>query len=420
VDVSTATKTKKGKMSAPRQGENKSWLDLLIDGTEENESPERYFYWAGLAAISAVVRKNVFIDRFFYKLYPNIYVALVSSRSGLKKGIPISIVKGILEECALTRIISGCNSIQGLIKELSMQRTFENGNVLSEAQGIMLSDEFESFLTDDPKALTYLTALHNTHEHEKSWTKNIKSSPIEELKSPCLTLLIASNEALFDSIVKQKDIEGGFIARTFIVHESQVKLINPLVKPPKVKLDSHELAMQLTKISKIKGEFKWTPDAGDMYTEWYTKLSHNQSDDRTGTLGRLGDQVLKVAMLISLSRKESLDITTEDLSMSIRNCESCMPAVNVVTLSGKSEVGDAISRVLKVLITSPNQEISRSKILARLHSYGVDSMVLDRVMESLIQADAIHQPFRNSKKEVMYRMKKETYEKYIKFKKEES
>jgi hypothetical protein len=367
-----------------------------------------------------MVRKNVYINRYFYKLYPNIYVALVSSRSGLKKGIPISIVKSLLELCGTTRVISGCNSIQGLIKELSMQRTYPNGMVLSDAQGIMLSDEFESFLTDDPKALTYLTALHNTHEHEKSWTKNIKSSPIEELKSPCLTLLVASNEALFDSVVRQKDIEGGFIARTFLIHEYRPKLINPLVVAPKVKLDAHELAMHLLKMSKIKGEFVWTPEAGDFYTEWYTKISLMDSDDRTGSVGRLGDQVLKVAMLVSLARKDTLDITVEDLSLAITKCEDCMPAVNVVSMSGNgTDISNAISMVLKLLLISPNQELSRNKILARLHPRGVDSITLDRVMNSLMESRAIEQPYRNEKKEIIYKMRKQEFDRYRKFQQEE-
>src|SRR6516164_1362310 len=163
-----------------------SWLDLLVQSTEESEAPERYFWWSGLAAISAIARKNVYLNRHYYKLYPNIYVALVSSRSGAKKGIPISICKAILEECEICRIISGCNSIQGLTQDLSQQKTYPNGLVITEAQGIMISDEFEAFLTEDPRALTYLTALHNTHEHEKSWQKRLKGSPLEELRSPCL------------------------------------------------------------------------------------------------------------------------------------------------------------------------------------------------------------------------------------------
>ena len=406
-------------MVAPKE-EQRSWLEILTQSTEESESPERYFWWSGLAAISAVVRKNVFIDRFFYKLYPNIYVALVSSRSGLKKGVPISIVKSILEETEMTRVVSGCNSIQALIQALSMQETFPSGMVIGDAQGIMVSDEFESFLTEDSRALTYLTALHNTHEHEKSWKKRLKNSPLEELKSPCLTLLVASNEVLFDSVVKQKDVEGGFIARTFIVHESKQKLINPLVHAPKTKIDKKELVARLVRMTRVRGEFRWTKEAADYYTEWYTKLCGLELDDRTGSVGRLGDQVLKVAMLISLSHKESLDITLDDLQLSIERCESCMPAVKVVSMSRKvTDIGEAITQVMKFLLVAPDQELSRSRLLTKLHGEGIDSLVLDRVIESLIQSGALKQPYRNSKKEIMYKLKKEAYEAYMKFKKEE-
>src|SRR5208337_3505809 len=241
------------------------WLETLLESTKEAEAPERYFWWAGLCAISAVIGKKVFLQRGpFYRLYPNIYVALVSARSGLRKGIPIMIAKKMVQDLDSVRVISGCNSIQGLIKELSMQQTFKSGAVVNQAQGLMISDEFESFITEDPRALTYLTALHNTHEHEESWKKRLKGSPLEELKSPCLSLLVASNEALFESMVKQKDIEGGFIARTFVVHESKRKKINSLIYTDEeiVKLIDdntkyrNKLLLRLLQIEKLTGKIK--------------------------------------------------------------------------------------------------------------------------------------------------------------------
>jgi hypothetical protein len=362
-----------------------------------------------------MVRKNVFLNRHYYKLYPNIYVALVSARSGAKKGIPISIVKKILESCELCRVISGCNSIQGLIQDLSQQKTYQNGVVITTAQGIMLSDEFESFLTDDPKALTYLTALHNTHEHEKSWTKRLKSSPIEELKEPCLSLLVASNEALFDSMVKQKDIEGGFIARTFIVYERKPRLINSLVSAPKIVPDIHELSTRLLKVSKVIGEFRWTEDAANLYDAWYRRLATMGHDDKTGSVNRLGDQVLKAAMLISLARKDDLDLTVEDVALAIKKCEECMSAINVMMLtSTNGNASGPIKSVLKQLAYAPEQTMSRAKLLSRLHSEGIDSMILDRALESLQQSNGITQPFRKGK-DIMYRMTKEAYSQFESF-----
>ena len=388
-----------------------SWLDELLYATEENESPERYFWWSGLATISAIARKNVFIERHFYKLYPNIYVALISSRSGGKKGIPISICKKLLETVGTTRIISGCNSIQGLIQELSMQRTLSPTVTLKEAHGIMLSDEFDSFLTDDPKCLTYLTALHNTHEHEKGWTKRLKGSPVEELRSPCLTMLVASNETLFDSMVKHKDIEGGFIGRTFVVYEKRSKEPNSLVYAPKHKINFHDLSLRLLKISKLKGEFKWSTRAGEKYDRWYKQLHAQNIDDRTGSINRLGDQVVKAAMLISLARKDELTLEMDDVEMAIDKCTECaITAMRMISTTGGTNgtVPNATGLVTKIIVDAANHTITRQKLLSKLYPYNVQSYQLDKVIETMMGANWIT-AFRNGDKVVCYKLTEEGY-----------
>lgn len=406
-----------------------SWLETLLESTKEAEAPERYFWWSGLCAISSVVRKKVFLQRGpFYKLYLNIYVALVSSRSGLRKGVPISLIKGLVRELDSVRVISGCNSIQGLIHELSMQKTFKTGAVVNEAQALMISDEFESFLTEDPRALTYLTALHNTHEHEDSWEKRLKSSPIEELKSPYLSLLIASNEVLFESMVKQKDIEGGFIARTFIVHESKRKRINDLMytdEEMKDLLDADSvyrafLIERLKEVAKLSGEIKLSDKARKDYRSWYEQLSASEEDDKTGSLDRLGDQVLKVASLISLSETNDLIITPNQLIKAIEESEKCLMGVRAIAMEkSRGDINPVIEKVLKELLKSlergPHEgpSITRKKLMIATH---IEAMLLDRALDTLVQRGAIHEAKRNSKKEIFYEMKKGVFEQYMRFK----
>jgi hypothetical protein len=405
----------------------KTWLDILLEATKEAESPERYFWWSGLCAIASVVKKKVYMQRgAFYKLYPNIYVALVSARSGLRKGIPISLIKGLIQELDEVRVISGCNSIQGLIKELSMQKTFKSGAVVSEAQGILLSDEFESFITEDPRALTYLTALHNTHEHEAEWTKMLRNSPTEQLKSPCLTLLVASNEALFSSMVKQKDIEGGFIARTFIVHESKRKKVNSLLytdeeitkilEEDKVYRDL--LLCRLRIISKLNGKMTFTSEAAKYYESWYQELAVTNIEDKTGTYDRLGDQVIKVAMLIALSCHDELVITKDDLELAIEKSEECLLGVKSIALeTEKGDVNPIIEKVLKILLKSEEHKVTRQKLLIITH---IEAIILDRALDTLIQRGAIYEPKRNEKKQIYYELTEETYQSYMKFKVQEN
>lgn len=388
-----------------------AWLDDLLKQTEESEAPERYFWWSGLAAISAITRKNVWVNRHYYKLYPNIYVALISSRSGARKGIPISICKKILEEVNQTRIISGCNSVQGLIQELGSQKTLDGGAVISDAHGIMLSDEFDAFLTEDPKALTYLTTLYNTHEHEKGWEKTLKNSPKVHLKAPCLTMLVASNEMLFDSVVKQKDIEGGFIGRTVLVRETKARRVNSLVEAPKNRINFAKLAERLLDISKIKGEFVWSQTGGEYFDTWYRKLCAQDVDDRTGSLNRLGDQVLKVTMLISLSRRDDLVLEAEDIQMAIHKCLECIEtAIRIAPVNApvNGSKPNARRMVEKYLKEAPNYTIERSMLITRCHPYGIHSPEINMQIVQLSE-DGWIKAFKDASGKMHYQLTDEGY-----------
>ena len=290
----------------------------------------------------------------------------------------------------------------------------------------MVSDEFESFLTEDQRALTYLTALHNTHEHEESWKKRLRNSPLEELRSPCLSLLIASNEALFESMVKQKDIEGGFIARTFIVHESKRKKMNSLIYNDDeikelIEIDSkhHKKLMdRLREVGNLTGLMRLSDSASKHYRSWYEQLFNSDMEDKTGTIDRLGDQVLKVAMLISASEQNDLIIAERQLAKAIEESEKCLMGTRAISMEKtKGDINPIIEKVLKELIRSPEQEITRKKLMIATH---IEAMLLDRALDTLVQRGAIHEPKRNSKKEIYYKMTKDTYKTYMKFKVSES
>src|ERR1700751_1296 len=122
-----------------------SWIQELLNETSESESPEQYLYWSGLCAIAATVNKKVYMDKWIYKLYPNIYVFLTGD-SGLRKGMPVSLARSLVEKINCTRVLAGRGSIQGVVKELGKAYTLGDGGILKEAYGFICSGEFSSFL----------------------------------------------------------------------------------------------------------------------------------------------------------------------------------------------------------------------------------------------------------------------------------
>jgi len=387
------------------------WIDKVVLAMSENESPLRFFYWSALATIAAVVRKNVFLDRYFYKLYPNIYVMFVA-KSGMKKGIPVSLAKSLVSIVGCTRVITGRNSIQAVIYDLSKAYTTEGGEVIKDAHGFMVSGELAAFLIKDPDAMTILTDLYDTHFHEDQWKNSLKSTGVEILKAPCLTLLGATNEEHFEEAVPSPAVSGGFVARTFLILGEKKGKPNPLTEKPTMMVSHKELASYLTDLTKVKGEFRWSSEAKALYNKWYFPFAEEEHQDPTGTMERIPDQILKVAMLLSLSHSPNLVLEATHIEESLDSCLRCVTGVKQVTMgSGKSTLGFQTKLIVRELIARPDHQVERQKLLQKFWGE-FDAFDLDRIVETLIGAGAITVQRHGTK--TVYKMKESALEQFVK------
>lgn len=370
------------------------WINDLLDMTEEVETPKSFIFWAGLAAISAVVKKKVWLNKHVYKLYPNIFVMLVAP-SGGRKGFGIWLAKALAQQVGNCRIISGRTSIQAILQALSTATTSTTGPPITDASCLIASSEFASSLIDDPQTFTILTDLYDTHAHEFGWKNTLKGTGTEELKDVCITMISASNPTHLQNKIPEADVNGGFVGRTVIVAETKKRLVNSLITKPKIDFDFGKLVPYLKQVASVTGEFTWTQAGATAFDSWYVslnaKLETGEIIDETGTADRVHDQVLKVAMLLSLSESTTLTLDEPHITEAINLCTSS--AVNVrKTLEGtggKSQFGRGTKVVLGALLRRPpDYSIQRSKLLR--NNYGeFDAQELDRIVETLKQAGAI-------------------------------
>jgi len=331
-----------------------SWLTNLIEQHKELESPQSFWLWSGLCTISAVVKDNIWIDRGgAYKLYPNIYVMLHAD-SGLKKGKPVSLAKELVKRVNNTRIISGRSSIQGILKKLGTAYTVPGGKVVNRSVGFIVASEFSSSLVSDPAAMTILTDLYDRQWNEGEWESLLKMETFE-LKDPTISMLVATNEAHFEDFIARKDIHGGFIGRMFVIAESEVEQLNPLIRRMKIVPDIEKLAVYLKEVAKLQGPFEDLEgtSAGKLYEDWYMHFYGMVKDqkikDATGTIQRFGDSVLKVAILLALADEPKLVIRESNMSMAIQICEKLISGVRKTTL-GKVKKDDMNTNRKTILI----------------------------------------------------------------------
>lgn len=342
-----------------------SWIDDLIAQHSELESPLSFWKWSALAAISAVVKDQVWFDKQLYKLYPNIYVMLHAD-SGLKKGPPVSMAKQLVRAVGNTNIISGRSSIQGILKEMGTSETMPGGKIVNKANTFICSSELSSSIVEDKVATDILTDLYDRHYNEGDWKSLLKMETFS-LKNATITMLAATNEAHSEEFFIKKDIQGGYFARTFIIYESKRNVTNSLMFPLKSKIDYNESAKYLKEVAKLKGEFQASIEVRTYFNDWYNSLRDSidlqQIKDPTGTLNRFDDSILKVAMLLSLGKEPKLEIEMETLKEAIGQCEKLVGNIRKTTLGrGKSNTAPQKAVIIAELVNRGNHIISRLQL----------------------------------------------------------
>jgi hypothetical protein len=366
-----------------------SWIQEVLDAYSESEAPPKFFYWSALSAISAIVRKNVYLDMQHYILRPNIYVMIVAD-SGTKKGIPVNLAKEVVKRLKATRIITGRISLPQVLKDLGKLHHIDSTRSIKEAHAFLVSGELSSFLVRDNDALNILTDLYNCHENEEEWVNSLKSTGIDKLLAPCLTILGASNEDLLEDVITQKDVKGGFIARTFIVSTQEKGTPNSLLRPLMIKPDKQKLANSLERLLDVKGEFVIDPDAIEYCESWYNKLFKLNINDKTHTIGRLEDKVLKVAMLLALAEGNDLIIKKSHMMESIYEVDLTWHSARQVMLGSGKDVNLSykLKLVFRALVLKPNHTLTRRELMQRFMG-DIDHFDLDRIIEMMLAADCI-------------------------------
>lgn len=368
------------------------WLQQLINQHDELESPKSFWYWSAIAAISAVVKDQVWLDRQIYNLYPNIYVML-HAESGMKKGPPISMARQLVKPVNNTRIISGRSSIQGILKDLGTAYTSPGGKIQTKSVAFICSSELSSSIVDDKVATKILTDLYDRQYNVGEWKSLLKMETFE-LKDPTITMLTATNEAMSEDFFTRSAIQGGYFARTFIVYEKENQTNNSLVYPLRHPIDYVGSASYLKELAKLAGPFKplasickddefrwkkvirgreiWFNEVGLIYDDWYDAFKEMirtlEHKDETGTMNRFGDSVLKVAMLLSLAQHTNLVITIEAMNNAITECEKLLGNVRKTTL-GKQGLNQASvfkTLIIMELLNRPNHQISRAVLMKKM------------------------------------------------------
>ncbi len=378
-----------------------SWISDLMADNADVETPVSYMYWSLLCCISAVAANNYTLRTLKGNLvyYPNLYVILMGE-SGLGKGYPINLAKKIVQEAKVTRVIAGRSSIQAIIKELASTRSEQGKPLMTDSRGFIVNGELSTAVIQDPDALTILTDLYDG-AYNKEWVNLLKGDGAEKLKHPYITCLFGSSPSHFYDSIPQPNIEGGYIGRNLIIYEEKRAKDLDLLDSEAESVDEDKFTNiivpkyvpHLIKIANNKARMIPDEAARHAFNSWRRDWRGDQAkyNDRTGFVNRVPDHVLKISMLLALSRYEHNHVITEsDIREAITKVSGLIYASEKAASGGGLDpLAQQTKKVLDWLISANDNQLLRKDLLVKGH-LDYDGMTLDKILDTLLEMSWIH------------------------------
>lgn len=371
------------------------FIDHYLYHTQRYESPNSFWRWSAIGTIAAVLRDNVYRRMGDNKLYPNIYILALAESSFHRKGRPVEFSEGLVRDVKNVKVISGRASIQAILAEIGRAESDpQTGKVVKSGSAIFYAPEMAAGLVADPQAISILTDIY---ESKPVYDSLLKTQAKVAIKNLVFSMYSASNEALLKTFYDSSALNGGLLARTFLVIPDEFRPPNSLMdieedEYTRIQLSKRCLTGKLAKIASLNGEMKFSLEARNVYTTWYDpfRKNHENIKDSTGMMGRIHTSILKVAMILAAA-EYSQTVEERHVTMAIEWSLSLIPNyARLAISSGKLPVKDVGGMLLNDLADCKTGKLSRKEIFQR-HILDFDPVVFDTAIVALDTGGIIKQ-----------------------------
>lgn len=312
----------------PRQLDN--WISAYLKLVSETEPPQRFHLWTAITIIGAMLGRKCTVRLGPELFFPNLYTILIGP-PGVRKGTAIKygmeIVAG-MEEGAATMAPDAVTKEQLCVELENAQDLVEvPGGKLVHSTLFVVAPELVVFIKEnDHERLGYLCQLYDGLAKFEYKTKTSGSNFVV---NPGLWILGATTPNWIEIAMKQLGVGGGMTSRTIFVYADRKGRHIPATRLPS--FDQHlksQLVTDLAAIKSMAGEFRVSDGADEAYSEWYEGqyLVTGVDDSRFASYWeRLPGMVIKTAMIISASKRDSMEVIASDILTAIRMFETIHP-----------------------------------------------------------------------------------------------
>lgn len=296
-----------------------SFLDLYMSYTSKQESPALFHLWTGFAILSASLGRKCWLNRGYYKLYPNLFTILVAGSAECRKSTAIEIGTSLLDSIesvssvngkpAAIKIFDGKITPEKFIREISSS-TIQTGSDFISPSCLVWADELSVFLSKQAHSEPMIHILTRLFACPSKWSYKTKNQGEDFLHNVFISIIAATTPTGIARGIPESAMDEGFASRVIFVYQDYDPTREALFPEITAQdLEMHEaLRTRLERISKIEGEFTLTEEAKVWAKDWYHK--HRQEppeDERLGGMhARKHDHMFRLGMILAGSEESKL------------------------------------------------------------------------------------------------------------------
>jgi hypothetical protein len=375
------------------------WLASYLEYTSNHEAPESIHQWTALAIVAAALRRRVYIEHEYYKIFPNIYVIIVAESAKVRKSTAMDIGRDLLLDAIPDiKIMRDSMTSVGLIKALNRKtQVIKDDKITEELKSdvVIFADEVANLFsyerTRASQMVIFLTTAYSSkdvHDHTTARDSTIRLYNL-------YPVLLGGTDPKNLKVIPE-DAVGGLTGRLMWIIESERRINNPGWK----KSDTNSirrtalrefLIHDLQRISRMQGELTVSVQAQELYNNWYNELSkRNTRDPETDAFyHRCHTTALKTATLVWATQTEEMIMSVDQMKAGITLVESRLPAAKRVTMwSGGSQYEQNRAKFVTFLTNSGG--VSTRRIL--LKHMGMMGEDFEKLKSTLIQDGTITVP----------------------------
>jgi hypothetical protein len=384
-----------------------SFLDAYYEYAVDGFAPDRFHRWVGLSILAAAVERKVSLKQGRIHHIPNIYTMLVS-HPAVGKTTAMDAGVDLLEKVKADhnynfRIIPNQTNEPAFIDMMKIIDRIplpNNPNImLPQSAGFFYASEASASALQNTCG-DFVATLTAFYDCPRWFRKKLKSEQNQvEIENGCMNLLAGSTFNYLKTLVNEQSVLGGFASRLiYIVHEE--RHVREAKWGSSMDLDSsmaQKLVEDLAHINKLIGPMKPTADFIARWEKWQPEFDQALIDLNSERLeaitSRKGTNLIKIAMLLSISEGDSLVVTGDHFDRALELIEDAYkdnPKIIAFAAMADMESQKGLTQFIMRFMEKNGGTLPKSAIMSAVMSNGNDTTYMDGVLQNMILSGWIH------------------------------